>query len=154
MGRTEEAEAVLQRFERQAEGTRLAWALAAAARCRGILAEEDAFEEAFAEAVRWHELTATPFERARTELCLGERRRRSRRRAEARRALRSALAMFERLGAPVWAERARRELEATGEKRARRAERMLDALTTQELQVALTVAGGATNRETAAARSS
>src|SRR5207253_7417217 len=62
-----------------------------------------------------HDEDATPFERARTELCFGERLRRARRRREARVPLRAALATFERLGAHPWAARARAELRATGE---------------------------------------
>ena len=91
-----------------------------------------------------------PFERARTELCYGERLRRARRRAEARGQLHAALETFERLGAQPWANRARNELRATGET-ARRDRTASDELTLQELQVALRVAQGATNREAAAA---
>ena len=55
-----------------------------------------------------------PFERARTQLALGERLRRAKQRAEAREPLTAALDAFERLGARPWAERARTELRATG----------------------------------------
>jgi DNA-binding NarL/FixJ family response regulator len=97
-----------------------------------------------------HARTEMPFERARTELCYGERLRRARRRAEARDQLHAALETFQRLGAEPWADRARNELRATGET-VRRDPSASDELTLQELQVALKVAEGATNREAAAA---
>ena len=93
----------------------------------------------------------TPFERARTELAWGERLRRSGRRTEARERLNGALQIFERLGAAPWAERARGELRASGQSVLTPEQRLEDALTPQELQVAVIVAGGATNREAAAA---
>jgi DNA-binding CsgD family transcriptional regulator len=91
----------------------------------------------------------TPFERARTELCYAERLRRARKRAEARTRLRGAIEVFDGLGARPWAERARAELHASGQ-RARRRSTPVDALTAQELAVAKLVVGGATNRDAAA----
>jgi DNA-binding NarL/FixJ family response regulator len=91
------------------------------------------------------------FERARTLLALGMRRRRSRRRADARAALQEALAYFERGGARPWAEHAQAELRAIGEMPPRENADGLRLLTPQELQVALIVAQGSTNREAAAA---
>ncbi|MHB1243780.1 MAG: helix-turn-helix transcriptional regulator [Gaiellaceae bacterium] len=93
----------------------------------------------------------TPFERARTELAWGERLRRSGRRTDARRRLNSALQVFDRLGAAPWAERARGELRASGQSVRTPEQLTEDALTPQELQVAAIVAGGATNKEAAAA---
>jgi DNA-binding CsgD family transcriptional regulator len=148
LDRRREAQRVLERFTSEAVATQRAWALAAAARCRGIL--EDDFEGAFAEALERHAGLGMPFERARTELCLGERRRRTGRRTDARGPLRSALRAFERLGARPWAERARSELAASGERVRPRAAARTDELTPHELRVALVVARGATNREAAA----
>jgi len=91
---------------------------------------------------------------ARTELARGERPRRRKARAEAREPLRAALETFERLGARLWAERARNELRATGVAATGEREAVTpvaELLTPHELQVALTVARGATNREAAAA---
>src|SRR5205085_10613021 len=65
--------------------------------------------------------------------------------------LRAALETFERLGADPWAERARVELGASGETARRRDPSAAGRLTPQELQVALVVAQGATNREAGAA---
>jgi class 3 adenylate cyclase/DNA-binding CsgD family transcriptional regulator len=150
-GRNEEAEAELDIFEQQAEETGRIWALAAGSRCRGVLASEDEFEDHFVRAIELHRGTPTPFELARTELCFGEQLRRHRRRSDAREPLRSALEAFERLGAEPWAERARGELGASGETARRRDPSAAGQLTPQELQVALVVAQGATNREAGAA---
>ncbi|HET6548117.1 MAG TPA: helix-turn-helix transcriptional regulator, partial [Solirubrobacter sp.] len=82
---------------------------------------------------------------------LGAALRRTRRRADAREPLRAALATFERLGATAWAERAVSELRATGQASGRRSETASSRLTPHELQVALLVSQGMTNREVAAA---
>jgi DNA-binding CsgD family transcriptional regulator len=147
-GRREDAADVLARFHQEAEMTGRLWARAAAARCRGLLAPDDGFENAFAEALELH--SETPFEQARTQLCLGERRRRSGRRIDARGTLRSALATFDRLEAHPWANRTRAELRASGESARRRVATAPEQLTSHEMRVALMVAQGATNREAAA----
>jgi DNA-binding CsgD family transcriptional regulator len=93
-----------------------------------------------------------PFERARTLLAFGERLRRAKQRAEAREPLTAALDAFERLGARPWAERVRAELRATGGPAGtRRTSAVAEQLTPHELQIALLVAQGMTNREAAAA---
>jgi DNA-binding CsgD family transcriptional regulator len=148
LGRRENAEAVLVPFERSAERAGSRWATAAAARCRGLLAPDDGFEEPLAAALTYDEM---PFETARTRLVLGERLRRAGRRVEARAALREALVTFSRLGAQPWAQRARTELRASGERVRRGSPTATEQLTPQELQVALEVARGSTNREAAAA---
>jgi DNA-binding CsgD family transcriptional regulator len=126
-------------------------ATAAACRYRGLIAENDSkAERLFLHALDLHEQLPLPFDRARTQLCFGERLRRARRRTEAREQLRSALETFDRLGAAPWADRSRRELAASGERARRRAADTRDELTPQELQVAVVVAEGATNREAAA----
>jgi DNA-binding CsgD family transcriptional regulator len=150
-GKREEAESALGALERQARSTHGRWALAAAARCQGLLADDRQFESHFREALRLQADAGMPFEQARTDLCYGERLRRARRRAEARPVLRRSLDTFERLGATPWAAKARQELAATGERARPRREPVSDQLTAQELQVALHVAEGATNREAAAA---
>lgn len=150
-GRHAEAARALERLERQAVATEGRWALAAAARCRGLTVPDEDVDEVFGEALELHERTVGPFERARTLLCWGERLRRARRRTDAREPLRAALDVFERLGAAPWVERTRMELEATGEQLRRSDEPASRRLTPQELQVALVVARGATNREAGAA---
>jgi DNA-binding CsgD family transcriptional regulator len=150
VARRNDAELALEAFDHLARKTERVSALAAASRCRGLLAAEDAFQAEFEKALDLHAAAKMPFERARTELCLGERLRRARRRAHARAPLRSALETFERLGAAPWSERARSELAASGETARRRDPYAADELTPQELQVALLVARGATNREAGA----
>jgi DNA-binding NarL/FixJ family response regulator len=149
-GRTVEALRALEVLEKQADHTERTWAKAAAARCRGYLAGEASFEAHFTRALGLHQLKPTPFEIARTQLCFGEVLRRHRRRLEARQHLNEALHAFERLGAEPWANRARVELLATGERARKRDVAASRELTPQELQIALVVAGGATNREAAA----
>lgn len=148
--RVNEAEEGLATLERQAAATGRVWAHAAAARCRGLLAEDSEFAEHFEDALRWEARAPVPFERARIELGFGQRLRRARRRSESRAHLRSALRLFESLGARPWVERTRRELQASGETMRPRDAAAADVLTSHELQVALLVASGASNREAAA----
>lgn len=151
-GRLEAAREALDGFERNAKRTGGRWALGTAARCRGLLAEDGEQEACFAAALEHLEAAASPFEVARVHLCDGERLRRAGRRTEARAALRRAIRGFDDLGAAPWAGRARIELGATGATaRRRRVGADPDQLTRQELQVALVVANGASNREAAAA---
>jgi len=145
-GRLEDARVTLDKMERRTwpEGT---FKLAVQA-CRGLVAPEDEFDSYFVEALGGNE-RADSFHRARAELWFGQRLRRARQRTEARTWLRSAIERFEACGATVWADQARAELAATGE-RARRSNADLSDLTPQELKVALAVAEGATNKEAAA----
>ena len=96
--------------------------------------------------------TACPdgFDRARTELAYAERLRRAGRRREARPHLHTAIEVFRRLGATPWQQRAEAELGGTAEHIHSRSDPM-QGLSPQELQVALLVGSGATNREAAAA---
>jgi DNA-binding CsgD family transcriptional regulator len=149
-GRADAAEEAVASFERWIEHSRAQPMLALLARCRGQLAAGEAAASNFAEALRLHAGQNRPFERARTELLYGEALRRARRRIEARAHLRTAVEIFERLGAVPWAERACRELRASGETARKRDPSTSDELTPQELQIARFVAEGATNRRIAA----
>jgi len=149
-GRNRDADAAADLLNQRAKRTESPWALATARRCQGLLAGEDEFEEHFLAALALHDRVPSPFERARTQLCYGERLRRGRRRADARQYLASALAVFEQYGARPWADRARRELQATGATaRPRGDPAAVDRLTAQELRVALLIADGATTRQAA-----
>jgi DNA-binding CsgD family transcriptional regulator len=150
-GRRDDAERALAGFATEAERTGSLWARATAARGRALLAPEEEMRSRFDDALALHAGLPMPFERARTLLVLGERLRRAKQRAEARVPLQEALDAFERLGARPWAERARSELRATGQTSARRSESAAEQLTPHELQIALLVAQGMTNREAAAA---
>ena len=116
------------------------------ARIRGLLADDDSFEQHFLEALGHHAEYKSSFDEARTRLCFGERLRRAQRRRDARDQLRLALETFERLGATPWADRARNELRATGE-RLRPRDEAREELTAQELRIALLAAEGKTNRQ-------
>jgi DNA-binding CsgD family transcriptional regulator len=146
-GRRADAHEALARFSDAARRSGGSWALAATARCHGMLADDNGFAQHFGEALAGHD---TPFETARTRLCFGERLRRAGRRIEARENLQEALRAFDRLGALPWAERARGELGVAGAQPDRR-RTAAENLTSQELRVALAVAQGSTNRDAASA---
>ncbi|MCI3245891.1 helix-turn-helix transcriptional regulator [Streptomyces spinosisporus] len=152
-GNTARAAEVLDRLEERAQATGLASSLAAAARCRGLLADTPEEAEAcFERALAAHRRTTGPFDRARTRLCEAEVLRRHRHPAAARAPLTDALACFERLGAVPWARRAAAELAAFGGMPASGPAMggVLDRLTPQEFQVSRAVARGLNNTEAAA----
>jgi len=151
LGRGEDAAAVAVDFLAAAEAKGRPWALARAARCRGLLAEADQLEAWFERALEMHERTPDGFEGARTRLAYGARLRRSRKRVRAREQLRAALEAFDLLGARAWAGQAVAELAATGETARRRESATIDDLTPQERQIAGLLAEGRTTREAAAA---
>ena len=149
-GRPGDAAAALAMLNRYAHQTGRTWSLAVTARCRGLLADEEHCERDFEDADAWHARTPTPFERARTALCRAERLRRAGRRIDSRARLTGALEVFQRLGATPWAERSSVELAATAPVARKRGVEDSKQLTAQELQVALRVARGTSNREAAA----
>jgi DNA-binding CsgD family transcriptional regulator len=150
-GSAERAASVAEQYQHAAAAKGQPWARARAARAQGLVASDDAFEEHFEHALALHELTPDVYEAARTRLAYGARLRRARRRVTARRQLRAAIEIFDRLGADPWSDAARRELAATGETVSPRAPGSLTRLTPQELQIALLLAGGRTTRQAAAA---
>jgi DNA-binding CsgD family transcriptional regulator len=149
LGELEQARAYLDRHEPQARRVGSPWAVAAAARCRGLLeaAKGDlaaafaAFERALAEL----EGLPLPLDRGRTLLCLGVVRRQAQQKKAAREALEQALAIFEELDARLWAEKARSELKRISGRRT-----SADELTETERRVAERAAQGHTNKEIAA----
>jgi DNA-binding CsgD family transcriptional regulator len=120
------------------------------ARCRGlVLAASGSLDEGIAmleESLRLQEARPVPLERARTLLALGEVQRRARRRRVAHETLREALADFESLGTPRWAERASEEITRIAGRRAHAP----GELTPSEHRIAELVAEGKTNKEVAA----
>jgi DNA-binding NarL/FixJ family response regulator len=116
--------------------------------CRALAAAPEAADAHFEAAIESVDRTG-PLDRARIHLHYGEYLRRERRRIDARVHLRAAFDGFEWLGASPWAERALRELRATGEKARKRHLSPLAELTPQELQVARLVGEGATNKTVA-----
>jgi len=98
---------------------------------------------------RLHRRTNRPFETARTELRYGQRLRRRKSKSDARTHLRAAWETFSAIGADCWTACAHNELEATGVRLTARALTGADRLTPQELQIALAVCEGASNRHVA-----
>ena len=99
LGRGQEAAETAATFEREADTKGQPWALARAARCRGLLAAQDHFDRHFDTALGLHEQTPDVFETARTRLAYGSLLRRGRQRVRAREQLRAAIDIFDHLGA-------------------------------------------------------
>ncbi|MGI5135663.1 AAA family ATPase [Streptomyces sp. CA-106110] len=110
-----------------------------------LAADEDA-EELY-EAALGHDLSRWPLVRAKTELEYGEWLRRRRRLAESRTPLRSAQNTFDLMGATTWADRARAELRASGERVVERRASTVDELSPQQLEIARLAAEGLSNKE-------
>ena len=146
----ERAHSILARLEERARRLGRRSALAASARCRGLLAaaegDLDSALASFGEALELYAALPLPFERGRTLLALGAAHRRGKQRKVARKTLEEALAAFDELGAMLWSERARRELRRISGRAPSRGE-----LTPTERRVAELVAEGRTNKEVAAA---
>jgi DNA-binding CsgD family transcriptional regulator len=143
-GQPEEAAAALDRLSERTRASGTEWALGTEARCRALLSDD---ESLYRESVERLARSRAAVELARSRLLYGEWLRRENRRADAREQLRAAHEMFSRMGAEAFAERARRELSATGETVRTRTVETLDELTTQEAQVARLAAQGHTNPE-------
>jgi DNA-binding CsgD family transcriptional regulator len=121
------------------------WALGVQARAHALLSEGDAAERLYREAIERLGRTRLRGEPARARLLYGEWLRRIGRRVDAREQLRAAYELFAGIGAEAFAERARRELLATGETVRRRTSETRDVLTPQEEQIARLAAEGETN---------
>jgi DNA-binding CsgD family transcriptional regulator len=145
----EKAQRLLGMLESPAQRLERSWALAAGARCRGLLigaqGDLDAALAKLDEALAYHQRTGMPIELARTLLVKGQIERRARRKAKARENLEQAQGIFEHHGARLWAERASAELESLGLPRVGAEE-----LSPIERRVAGLAASGLTNREIAA----
>jgi DNA-binding CsgD family transcriptional regulator len=126
------------------------WALGIEARSRALLADRDSAEQLYLEAIKRLDRTRVCLELARAHLVYGEWLRREDRRADARAQLRTAHGMFAEFGMQAFADRARRELRATGETVRRRAPTTRGELTPQEAQIARLARSGLSNPEIAA----
>jgi DNA-binding NarL/FixJ family response regulator len=126
------------------------WALGVAARSQALLVDDQLAEDLYVEAIRRLGRTRIAVDLARAHLLYGEWLRRQRRRMDARAELRLAYERFSDFGMEAFADRARVELEATGEHARKRTVDTLGELTPQEAQISRLAAQGDTNREIAA----
>ncbi|WP_262852304.1 helix-turn-helix transcriptional regulator [Mumia quercus] len=121
------------------------WSRGVAARCEAQLRDGERAESLYREAIDRLERTTMRADLGRAQLAYGEWLRRAGRRTEARAMLRAAHELLTTLGLAAFAERARRELAATGETVRKRVDDDRHALTPQELHVARLAAEGLTN---------
>lgn len=148
--RSDRPEVAAAALERLAERTSLAgtdWALGIEARSRALLTRGAAAEALYREASERLGTTRLAIQAARARLLYGEWLRRENRRQDARSELRHAFEAFSGIGAEAFAERARRELLATGEKVRTRTVQTRPVLTAQETQIARLAGEGLTNPE-------
>jgi DNA-binding CsgD family transcriptional regulator len=143
-GRPDEAAAALERLSERTQAAGTEWALGIEARCRALVTDDDAL---YRESIERLANSRAAVELARSRLLYGEWLRREHRRTDAREQLRAAHESLSRMGADAFAERARRELLATGEAARRITADTRDALTPQEVQVARLARDGHTNPE-------
>jgi DNA-binding CsgD family transcriptional regulator len=147
LGELERVERLLCEFEDRARAVDRVWALVSAARCRAVLLAEQGdlkgSQAALECALADHQRQSMPFELARTLLVQGQVKRRARARRLARESLSRALGAFEEMGAAVWAQRARTELESLV------VQQPHGGLTTAERRVAELAAAGLSNKEIA-----
>jgi DNA-binding CsgD family transcriptional regulator len=148
-GQAERATGPLVQLAEIAHAAGTDWALGTHARAAAMLADRAAVERLYKDAIERLSTIHTPGSHslARAHLLYGEWLRREHRRVDARAQLRIAHAMLADMGAEAFAERARRELQATGETVRKRTVATLDELTPQEGQVARLAADGGTNPE-------
>jgi DNA-binding CsgD family transcriptional regulator len=150
LGRLDEAQSLIEVLEGNGRRLDRPWMLALSARCHAMLLAArrdvggalDAAHRAMAE----HERLPMPFERARSQMLLGELQRRQRGRENAASALREAVATFEGLNTPLWAERARKSLD-----RIHFGGTASTVLTSAEQRIADLAAAGTTNHDIASA---
>jgi DNA-binding CsgD family transcriptional regulator len=143
--RRELAAAALERLSERTRASGTGWALGIEARSRALLTDSPAAEPLYQEAVERLACGRLAPYLARAQLVYGEWLRRENRRVDAREQLRAAHDTFSRIGVEGFAERARRELAATGETARTRTDETRDVLTPQEAQIARLAREGLSN---------
>jgi DNA-binding CsgD family transcriptional regulator len=147
----DQARPLLARLEDYAARSGQPWTELAALRSRAVISlsqgDTDAACTMSDEVASRYQSIGMPLDRGRALLLAGEARRRLGQRLEAAQRISTAVTVFEQLGAPLWLDRARRELRRASP----RPGRAHDQLTAAEAQVAELVASGRTNKEVAAA---
>ena len=146
-GDHDEAAAALRRLEERTGAAGTDWALGVRAWARALLSDGPAAESLYREAIERLERTRIAVHLARAHLVYGEWLRRENRRVDAREHLRAAHEIFASAGAQAFADRARRELAATGETARTRTDETRDVLTPQEGQIARLARDGLSNPE-------
>ena len=146
----EVASDALDRLAQRTSASGTEWALGIEARSRALLSEGERAERLYREAIERLARTQIRVWLARSHLVYGEWLRRENRRADAREQLHAAHEMFATIGMEAFAERARGELLATGEKVRKRTLETRDDLTAQEWQIARLAREGRSNPEIAA----
>jgi DNA-binding CsgD family transcriptional regulator len=148
--RSDEPEPALAAHERIAAATAVAptdWAVGIRARSSALMSEGQTADRLYRDGIARLGRTRLRPELARAHLLYGEWLRRANRRADARAQLRAAHEQFLSIGMKSFAERARRELRATGEKMRKRTVETRDDLTDQERQIARLARNGLSNPE-------
>jgi DNA-binding CsgD family transcriptional regulator len=146
-GRRELAAEAVEGLSESTQASGTDWGLGLEARSRALLTEGHAAEQLYREAIERLARTRIRTDLARAQLVFGEWLRREGRRVDARVQLRAAFEAFSQFGAEAFAERARRELVATGEAARKRTVETTFELTTQEALIARLAGEGYTNPE-------
>jgi DNA-binding CsgD family transcriptional regulator len=146
-GRRDAAEAACRHLEERTAAVNTHWALGMRARSRALLSSGDDADSLYRESIERLAHSRVAVQLARSQLLYGEWLRRENRRVDAREQLRAAHEFFDRMGAHGFAERAGRELLATGETVRRRVDETRGDLTAQEVQIARLAGDGYTNPE-------
>ena len=144
-GQPARASGALQRLSETTRASGTDWALGIEARSRALLSEGEAAEDCYREAIERLGRTRMRPAAARAHLLYGEWLRRENRRRDARAELRTAYDLFTAMGIEAFAERARRELLATGETVRKRTVETASELTAQEAHIARLAVDGRTN---------
>ncbi|QAY72168.1 helix-turn-helix transcriptional regulator [Agromyces protaetiae] len=137
----------LERLRATTRGIDTDWARGIVARCAALLATDDDAERAFQEAIEHLDRGGLRPDAARARLLYGEWLRRERRPADARVQLRAAHEMLTTIGMAGFAERARLELRAAGERTRIHAPSRQGELTAQEAHIAQLARSGLSNPE-------
>ncbi|HJY02411.1 MAG TPA: helix-turn-helix transcriptional regulator, partial [Streptosporangiaceae bacterium] len=146
-GQPARASGALQRLTETTRASGTDWALGTEARSRALLSEGETAEKYYREAIERLDRTRMRPAAARARLLYGEWLRRQNRRRDARVQLRTAHGLFTTMGIEAFAERARRELLATGETVRKRTVETVSELTAQEAHIARLAVDGRTNSE-------
>jgi DNA-binding CsgD family transcriptional regulator len=150
LGQIAKAHDALADLEERARPSGTPWALGLLAQSTALLTDSSDAEKYFHEAIDLLQETSVTTEVFRTQLLYGEWLRRERRQVDARTQLRMAHEYFAEIGAMGFAERARIELLATGERARKRSVETINDLTPQEEQISQLVGQGKSNRDIAA----